>query len=336
MQIKAPGSSLRLKPSPTAASGSNQPALTFGTHSKTGFGQNPASFDGDDVTLYFSGRRAFDFFAEPADTPGTPPTNTGIRGLGSNRFTIRAAASLIFETVANHIEFEGGTADIGIGVVGYQIGTANGQTIYFSTDPSTPAVIPLATRLVASQTADSQQWQDASGVKLSGIDKDGNFTMGATTSLVKLGKQVGPGNKPGVQFGDGRIFQAATGGLQITPGSADTINGALRLNPFAGVDYAGLVLWNNEVNANSRNWQIVNNYQANGNLDIMRSSSAGGQPSTVVAAISRDGHWTLSNNLRVNGDVGFYNTAPIAKQTGVAVTAGGIHAALVALGLIAA
>jgi hypothetical protein len=36
------------------------------------------------------------------------------------------------------------------------------------------------------------------------------------------------------------------------------------------------------------------------------------------------------------GSVGFYGTAPIALQTGVAVTAEGIHAALVALGLIAA
>jgi len=34
--------------------------------------------------------------------------------------------------------------------------------------------------------------------------------------------------------------------------------------------------------------------------------------------------------------VGFYGTAPIVLQTGVAVTAGGIHAALVALGLITA
>lgn len=34
--------------------------------------------------------------------------------------------------------------------------------------------------------------------------------------------------------------------------------------------------------------------------------------------------------------VGFYGTAPVAKQTGVAVSAAGIHAALVALGLIAA
>jgi hypothetical protein len=34
--------------------------------------------------------------------------------------------------------------------------------------------------------------------------------------------------------------------------------------------------------------------------------------------------------------VGFYGHAGIAQQTGVAVTAGGIHAALVALGLITA
>lgn len=34
--------------------------------------------------------------------------------------------------------------------------------------------------------------------------------------------------------------------------------------------------------------------------------------------------------------LGFYGTAPIAKQTGVTVDAAGIHAALVALGLIAA
>ena len=36
------------------------------------------------------------------------------------------------------------------------------------------------------------------------------------------------------------------------------------------------------------------------------------------------------------GKVGFYGTAPIALQTGVAVSAAGVHAALVALGLITA
>jgi len=35
-------------------------------------------------------------------------------------------------------------------------------------------------------------------------------------------------------------------------------------------------------------------------------------------------------------ELGFYGTAAIAQQTGVAVTDAGIHAALVALGLITA
>jgi hypothetical protein len=39
---------------------------------------------------------------------------------------------------------------------------------------------------------------------------------------------------------------------------------------------------------------------------------------------------------RTGGTVAFYGTTPIALQTGVAVTAGGVHAALVALGLITA
>ena len=51
----------------------------------------------------------------------------------------------------------------------------------------------------------------------------------------------------------------------------------------------------------------------------------------------------IEGNLELDGDlnhdgsnVGFYATAPVAKQTGVAVSAGAIHAALVNLGLIAA
>lgn len=39
---------------------------------------------------------------------------------------------------------------------------------------------------------------------------------------------------------------------------------------------------------------------------------------------------------RTGGKLGFYGTAPVALQTGVAVSAAGVHAALVALGLITA
>lgn len=49
-----------------------------------------------------------------------------------------------------------------------------------------------------------------------------------------------------------------------------------------------------------------------------------------------DGEVEIGGNLNHDGSgVGFYATAPVAKQTGVAVSAAAIHAALVNLGLIA-
>jgi hypothetical protein len=56
----------------------------------------------------------------------------------------------------------------------------------------------------------------------------------------------------------------------------------------------------------------------------------------TTATLSCTNPLTVNADTKLNGALGFYNTAPIAQQTGVAVTAGGIHAALVALGLITA
>lgn len=44
----------------------------------------------------------------------------------------------------------------------------------------------------------------------------------------------------------------------------------------------------------------------------------------------------FDNDVKFNGTLGFYDTSPIAQQTGVAVSAAGVHAALVNLGLITA
>lgn len=73
----------------------------------------------------------------------------------------------------------------------------------------------------------------------------------------------------------------------------------------------------------------------------------GSATGSAVVAIARGSDTNISLSIRgkgtggaeiggSSGRVGFYGTAPIAQQTGVAVTAGGIHAALVALGLITA
>ncbi len=70
------------------------------------------------------------------------------------------------------------------------------------------------------------------------------------------------------------------------------------------------------------------------------------EPDPQTAASPSFTGTTTVQNLSVTGNsaignagadtVGFYGHAGIAQQTGVAVTAAGIHAALVALGLITA
>jgi len=65
------------------------------------------------------------------------------------------------------------------------------------------------------------------------------------------------------------------------------------------------------------------------------STTVSSTPATTTTGVLQ----TTNGDIAISksgGTVGFYGTTPIAKQTGVAVSAAGVHAALVALGLIAA
>jgi hypothetical protein len=55
---------------------------------------------------------------------------------------------------------------------------------------------------------------------------------------------------------------------------------------------------------------------------------------SAYAPIDTGGVTSRGQFNHTTGNVGFYGTTPIAKQTSVPVTAAGVHAALVALGLI--
>ncbi|KKM11738.1 hypothetical protein LCGC14_1720670 [marine sediment metagenome] len=64
---------------------------------------------------------------------------------------------------------------------------------------------------------------------------------------------------------------------------------------------------------------------------------------TTAAGVTVDGVLLKDGGMKITGDldhdgsnVGFYAAAPVAQQTGVEVTAAGVHAALVNLGLITA
>ena len=73
------------------------------------------------------------------------------------------------------------------------------------------------------------------------------------------------------------------------------------------------------------------NYASNG--DVYALTVSGSSDTVYLGASS--GAKVMVNNAS-SGSIGFYGTSPVARQTGVAVTATGVHTALVNLGLITA
>ena len=69
-------------------------------------------------------------------------------------------------------------------------------------------------------------------------------------------------------------------------------------------------------------------------LSFKTSNSIGSR--TEALRLASTGAATFAGAVTIGGNVGFYNASPVAKPTGVAVTAAAIHAALVTLNLIAA
>jgi hypothetical protein len=90
------------------------------------------------------------------------------------------------------------------------------------------------------------------------------------------------------------IGAAAPGAKLSVEGDADSNIGQLKIQHTSGGagDSAALSLWTRASGAQtgSRNWQIASNYQAYGNLDIMRSTSATGNPTTAVMSINSSGN----------------------------------------------
>lgn len=115
---------------------------------------------------------------------------------------------------------------------------------------------------------------------------------------------------------------------------------AIRAFPFiAGtgtiVDYYGLDVNGGAVGgktATNAYGIFIKDHSALGSVIANNIHSAGATSNNYF-----QGHVEIDGNLNHDGaGVGFYGTAPVAKQTGVAVDAAAIHAALVALGLIGA
>lgn len=144
----------------------------------------------------------------------------------------------------------------------------------------------------------------------------------------------------------------ATGDVKVVGTGATSATSALKIFKSDGTSWIANFRNNNTVAINAEsdpdNWAIL---YVNGGVryddDFRFKKGSGSQ------YISRSGGTGYDLVFQCGGDnlvlygnggvrladtgksIGFYGTTPIAKQTGVAVSAAGIHAALVALGLIA-
>jgi hypothetical protein len=127
-------------------------------------------------------------------------------------------------------------------------------------------------------------------------------------------------------------------------------SGALRLSGNTSIRWRNLSGTPNTLNIQGINVDASDNVVVGDNtngtalfLDCKTGGTINLRVGAAVVSLSGTAIDFNGRNLGEVGDfdhdgtnLGFYGTAPIAKQTGVAVTAGGIHAALVALGLISA
>ncbi len=140
---------------------------------------------------------------------------------------------------------------------------------------------------------------------------------------------------------------AFTGGIFVP--SSVRIDNVLRISNTAGIDFVtmshdGIDFNFQFTNTSNVDFQGVTSLRIiAGDLRIFDSTandsvkfSHDGIDANLVGVAGTTDLNISGMNLRVVNDVGFYNTAPVAQQTGVAVTAAAIHAALVSLGLITA
>jgi len=157
---------------------------------------------------------------------------------------------------------------------------------------------------------------------------------------------------------NGNLFLTSSAEVQIQPSFGANIvlecastGGAGDINlrwPDAGLSH-NIQIGNNNTTGGNRSVLIMaNNFTSGINSLIMGSSnlttatfraanlSIGGITAPSITTIT--GGTSLNAGIKIgtatNQRIGFYNTTPIPKQTGVAVTVADIHAALVALGLI--
>jgi len=111
-------------------------------------------------------------------------------------------------------------------------------------------------------------------------------------------------------FGKGSIGTTSTTTAVNIAGAPNDNAGMVKIQASSTADNAGITLFGRASGGatNARNWQLANNYSGTGNLDIFRSTSNTGNPTTHVASFDLNGNFGVgivlpSQKLHVDGAV---------------------------------
>ena len=177
------------------------------------------------------------------------------------------------------------------------------------------------------------------------------FPAGHFTSIDATGNVTLAGSLPGLS-NTGQLVRATVTGVASTAGDCETIR-AVSTGTYdttaSTLDVNCILASTNVVRsagANPLTTTAINGTAAGAQTNTALKGTANGTAANTGLHVTAAGGTTnVAIDADNGGDVslcgatdklGFYGTAPIAKQTGVAVSAAAIHAALVALGLISA
>lgn len=138
----------------------------------------------------------------------------------------------------------------------------------------------------------------------------------------------------GVEWTDNLALPGTLGVTGVATFSADVVAAVIRRGTSDAADDSQLSLAGGGAAADGRGCVAVlygNEHATNaGNFEVFAGNVVGG------GAIKLATLATVRLEISRAGGIGFYGATPVAQQTGVAVSAAGIHAALVSLGLITA
>lgn len=174
----------------------------------------------------------------------------------------------------------------------------------------------------------------------------GQYLVTSTKVVSAAITTAGSGGTPGSQVltvsggaGSGAtITVTVSGGGVVTSVNSISSGGAYTINPSnlnaASVTGGGFSVFPTfaiGLGANALSVLVPDQFVTN----VTAITTVGGSGAGLTLTATNQVRAGLSVMPTAGGLLGFYGTTPVAKQTGVAVTAAGIHAALTSLGLIA-